>query len=106
MITRYARRFLVLVILMPLTGTPMVGVVPPSGSEIASFFVHSRQAMPDTPIMLGCARPLGTLKGQIDRAAVDAGLNGIAYPAEGIVAYARNRGLTPHFIDACCGVQW
>jgi hypothetical protein len=106
MISRYARRFLVLVILMPLTGTPMVGVVPPSGNEIASFFVHSRQAMPDTPIMLGCARPLGTLKGQIDRAAVDAGLNGIAYPAEGIVAYARNRGLTPHFIDACCGVQW
>ena len=56
--------------------------------------------------MLGCARPLGRIKADIDRAAIDAGLNGIAYPAEGIVAYARERGLTPKFVDACCGVQW
>ena len=59
-----------------------------------------------TPVMLGCARPLGKTKIDIDRAAVDAGLNGIAYPAEGIIAYARERGYTPKCVDACCGVQW
>ena len=62
--------------------------------------------MPTTPVMLGCARPLGALKVEIDRLAVDAGLNGIAYPAEGIVAYARDRGLEPTFVNACCGVTW
>ncbi len=106
MILRHARKFLVLVILMPLTGTPMVGVTPPPVTEIADFFALARRALPDTPVMLGCARPLGKIKADIDRAAVDAGLNGIAYPAEGIVTYAQSLGLQPKFVDACCGVNW
>lgn len=106
MIARHAHKFLVLVILMPLTGTPMAGVIPPPVAEIAEFFSLARQTLPATPVMLGCARPLGKIKIEIDRAAVDAGLNGIAYPAEGIVNYAQRRGLTPKFVDACCGIQW
>jgi len=106
MITRHARKFLVLVILMPLTGTPMVGVTPPPVAEIADFFALARQRLPETPVMLGCARPLGKIKIEIDRAAVDAGLNGIAYPAEGVITYARERGFAPKFVDACCGVHW
>ena len=106
MIARHARKFLVLVILTPLTGTPMVGVTPPPVAAIADFFSLARRALPTTPVMLGCARPLGKIKIEIDRAAVEAGLNGIAYPAEGLVAYARGHGLTPKFVDACCGVQW
>jgi hypothetical protein len=106
MIARHARKCLVLVVLMPLTGTPMVGVTPPPVSELAEFFALARRALPATPVMLGCARPLGRIKVDIDRAAVEAGLNGIAYPAEGIIAHARARGLAPRFVDACCGVQW
>ena len=106
MIARHRPKFLVLVILMPLYGTAMAGVTPPSAEEIGGFFDLARAALPDTPIMLGCARPIGPTKAEIDRRAVDAGLNGIAYPAEGIVAYAESRGLTPQFHDACCGVNW
>ncbi len=106
MIARHRPKFLVLVILMPLYGTAMAGVTPPSAEEIGRFFDLARAALPDTPIMLGCARPIGPSKAEIDRRAVDAGLNGIAYPAEGIVAYAESRGLTPQFHDACCGVNW
>jgi uncharacterized radical SAM superfamily protein len=106
MIARHRPKFLVLVILMPLYGTAMAGVTPPSAEEIGGFFDLARTALPDTPIMLGCARPIGPIKAEIDRRAVDAGLNGIAYPAEGIVAYAESRGLVPRFHDACCGVNW
>ena len=106
MIARHARKFLVLVILQPLTGTPMFGVTPPPVSDIARFFDLARRAINETPVMLGCARPLGKIKIEIDRAAVDAGLNGIAFPADGIVAYASERGYTPKFVDACCGVGW
>jgi uncharacterized radical SAM superfamily protein len=105
MVARHRPKLLVLVVLMPLTGTAMQGVTPPSVEEIGAFFETARAAMPDTPITLGCARPLGPMKAQIDRRAVEAGLDGIAYPAEGIVAYARSRGLIPHFHDACCGVD-
>lgn len=106
MIAAHPPKLLVLVILMPLTGTPMAGVTPPPLAEIGAFFLRARRALPDTPIMLGCARPLGDLKVAIDRLAVDAGLNGIAYPANGIVEYARQNGLQPRFISACCGVNW
>jgi uncharacterized radical SAM superfamily protein len=106
MIARHRPKVLVLVVLMPLTGTPMAAVTPPSADEIGAFFAAARAAVPDAPITLGCARPLGPLKAEIDRRAVDAGLDGIAYPAEGIVAHARARGLAPRFHDACCGVNF
>ncbi|HET7876184.1 MAG TPA: radical SAM protein [Methylomirabilota bacterium] len=106
MIARHRPRCLVLVVLMPLTGTPMRGVTPPPVEEIGAFFETARAAVPDTPIMLGCARPLGPVKAEIDRRALQAGLDGIAFPAEGIVGLARERGLTPRFHDACCGVNW
>jgi hypothetical protein len=84
----------------------MAGVEPPSLEEIGGFFEVARKMLPATPVMLGCARPMGRLKRDIDRLAVDAGLNGIAYPAEGVVAYARQQGLEPNFVNACCGVTW
>lgn len=106
MIARHPPKILVLVILMPLNGTPMAITKPPSLDEIGSFFETARKTLPRTPVMLGCARPLGAMKIDIDRLAIDAGLNGIAYPAEGIVEYARRKKLTPNFINACCGVSW
>jgi len=106
MVVRHPPRLLVLVVLMPLSGTAMAGVATPPLAEIGAFFEKARTALPSTPVMLGCARPLGELKVQIDRLAVDAGLNGIAYPADGIVGYAEDRGLEPDFINACCGVSW
>ena len=106
MIARHPPKILVLVVLMPLTGTPMFGVAPPPLEEIGAFFEKARKALPSTPVMLGCARPMGDLKVDIDRLAVNAGLNGIAYPANGIAEYARQNGLRPKFINACCGVTW
>ena len=106
MIARHQLKLLVLVILMPLSGTPMAMVVPPSMSEITNFFQLARRTLPAEKIMLGCARPLGPYKEKIDRAAIDSGFNGIAFPAEGIVEYAKSRGYQPEFINACCGVNW
>lgn len=106
MIARHRPRLVVLVVLMPLYGTRMAAVTPPPPEEIGAFFETARTALPDTPIALGCARPLGPAKAVIDRLAIDAGLTGIAYPAEGMVTYARARGLEVAFHDACCGVDW
>lgn len=77
---------------------------PPPVVELAAFFQKARAALPTTPVLLGCARPLGAVKATIDRAAVDAGLDGIAYPAEGIVRYARRHGRQPVFSETCCAL--
>ncbi len=105
-VAHYPPKVLVLVILMPLIGTPMASAEPPSLNEIGAFFETARKTLPATPIMLGCARPLGPAKPAIDRLAIDVGFNGIAYPSDGIVAYARAKNLEPSFINACCGVAW
>lgn len=105
-IARHPPKLLVLVILMPLAETRMAFTQPPPLDEVAGFFEMARQALPTTPIMLGCARPMGPIKERIDRLAIDAGFNGIAYPADGMAAYVRQRGLEPRFINACCGVTW
>jgi uncharacterized radical SAM superfamily protein len=106
MINRHPRKLLVIVVLSPLHETPMQGIKPPALDEIGAFFETARKKLPTTPILLGCARPLGGLKTAIDRLAIDAGFNGLAFPADGIVDYARQRGLTAGFINACCGVTW
>jgi uncharacterized radical SAM superfamily protein len=106
MVARHAPKLLVLVVLMPLSGTRMAAAAPPPVEDIGAFFDTARAALPQTPIVLGCARPLGPAKVEIDRRAVEAGLDGIAFPAEGVVALARSRGRAPRFHDACCGVNW
>lgn len=102
MIGKYPVHALILVILTPLHDTPMRGVSPPDAEEVSAFFRQSRIKMPDTKILVGCARPSGEYKKIVDLAAVNAGLNGIAYPAEGVIEYARAKGLVPKFFENSC----
>ncbi len=46
------------------------------------------------------------MKTALDRAAIDQGLNGIAYPAEGIIDYAARSGLEPVCYEYCCSLTW
>ncbi|MGH2830043.1 MAG: radical SAM protein [Actinomycetota bacterium] len=105
-IGRYPVWTLILVVLTPLVGTPMGHLPPPDTGEVVAFFHTAREAMNQTRVHLGCARPLGDVKVCLDRAAVDAGFNGIAYPADGTIAYAESRGLTPRLFDGCCSMTW
>jgi len=97
---------LILVALTPLVGTPMQDIAPPTLAELSAFLEKARLRLPATPILLGCARPAGEVKAALDRAAIDIGLNGIAFPVEGAVAYARRKGLRVRFHETCCGVPW
>ena len=101
-ISRYSIAALVLVMLTPMCNTPMVDVVPPGIEEMKGIFAAARDMFPSTPILLGCARPAGKYRLQLDKMALDMGINGIAYPAEGVVQYASEKGLTPVFSEYCC----
>jgi uncharacterized radical SAM superfamily protein len=105
LVSQYRLKALVIVILTPLLGTPMEAVRPPSCKEVGDFFKKARGRLPATPIILGCARPMGEYKQEVDRLAIDAGLDGIAFPSEGAVSYARERGLEVVFMESCCGLE-
>ncbi len=102
MIAKYPVHSLVVVILIPMSDTIMWGIEPPPTDDVAEFFVKARLKMPDTYIMVGCARPLGEYKKIVDKAAVEAGLNGIAFPAEGIVSHSEGMGLKSLFFENSC----
>lgn len=106
MISRYPVRGLVLVGLRPLAGTPMAGVTPPEPEEMAGVFRAARELFPGIPVMLGCERPGGRHKELTDRLALEAGLNGIAFPADGVIARARELGLKPRFSGNCCAAPF
>jgi uncharacterized radical SAM superfamily protein len=106
MIRRYPVSTLIIVVLVPLVGTPMAHLPPPPVEDVVAFFAEARAAMPTTKVNLGCARPLGPMKRELDEAAIDHGLNGIAYPADGAIAYARSRGLEPKLYEYCCSLTW
>jgi uncharacterized radical SAM superfamily protein len=95
---------LILVVLMPLPGTPMAAVRPPAPAELAPLFVRARRGFAHIPVVLGCARPGGPHKAMTDRLAILAGFNGIAYPADGVVGLATDLGLVPEMHEVCCSL--
>lgn len=95
---------LVLVLLNPLQNTPMGAVVPPPAESVARVFQAARELLPDIPLALGCARPPGLYARTVERLAVDAGFNAIAYPARETVDYVYSLGYTVTYQETCCGL--
>lgn len=104
MIARYRPAALVLVVVMPFYAPAARPFATPSSREVGRFFLDARAALPDLPILLGCARPAGRAKLEIDAYAVMAGLEGIAHPAEGSVELALGLGREVKVTPACCSI--
>ncbi len=104
LISRYPVASLVLVGIVPKPDTPFSGILPPSPMEMGEIFLAARELLPKTPILLGCERPWGEHKEATDAMALQAGLNGIAYPAEGTIALAKKMGLKPKISEMCCAL--
>jgi len=61
---------LIVIAFFPIRGTLMEDVEPPSAEAVAEVLVEARFLMPKVPIALGCARPKGRLRSEIDVLAV------------------------------------
>jgi uncharacterized radical SAM superfamily protein len=104
MIARHRPAALVLVVVMPFYAPAGRPFATPSSREVGRFFLDARAALPELPILLGCARPAGRAKLEIDAYAVMAGLEGIAHPAEGSVELALGLGREVKVTPACCSI--
>ncbi|MCK7582645.1 MAG: hypothetical protein MZV65_48495 [Chromatiales bacterium] len=103
-VQRHAPSALVLVVIMPFYAPPQRPFAVPDSHEVGRFLIDAREALPDIPLLLGCARPAGRAKQEIDAYAVLAGLNGIAHPAEGMVELAARLGRELRVTPACCSI--
>jgi uncharacterized radical SAM superfamily protein len=104
MIARQRPDALVLVVAMPIYAGAQRPFATPGSVEIGRFFLDARAAMPGTPVLLGCARPAGRAKMEVDAYAVMAGLNGIAHPADGVVELALRVGREVSVTASCCSI--
>lgn len=104
MVRRHRPDALVLVVAMPFYAPENRPFATPEPREVGGFFMDARAALPDIPLLLGCARPAGRAKSEIDSYAVMAGLNGIAHPADGMVELAARLGREVKVTPACCSI--
>jgi len=103
-LSRHDTKALVLVVIMPFYAKPGTFVTP-NVHEVGRIFLESRRRLPDRQVLLGCARPPGMHKRVTDAYAVMAGLDGIAFPADGAVAVADMTGRPFHQAHACCSIK-
>jgi len=101
---RHAIHSLVLVVIMPFYARQGTFVTPAT-SDVGRIFREARARFADRPVNLGCARPPGMHKRVTDAYAVMAGLDGIAYPADGAVAVAEAIGRPYVQAHSCCAVK-
>jgi hypothetical protein len=103
-VSRYPVEALVLVVVMPFYAAPGLFAVPDT-AEVGRIFGAARRRLHDRQVLLGCARPPGLHKRAVDAYAVMAGLDGIAFPADGVVGVARAIGRPFHQEHACCSIK-
>lgn len=104
MIQRHMPQAVVLVVVMPFYASENRPFVTPNSIEVGRFFMDARKALPDIPLLLGCARPPGRVKAEIDSYAVMAGLNGLAHPTDGMVELAVKLNREVRVTPACCSI--
>ncbi|MBI1418941.1 MAG: radical SAM protein [Limimaricola sp.] len=104
MVARYPVNALVLVVIMPFYARPGTFRTP-STTDVGRIFLQARHAMGERQVLLGCARPAGTHKQVTDAYAVMAGLDGIAFPADGAVATCDAVGRAFTQENACCSIK-
>lgn len=101
---RHGIHALVLVVVMPFYARPGTFKTPDT-ADVGRIFLEARRRLPMKQVLLGCARPVGMHKRVTDAYAVMAGLDGIAFPADGAVALAGAIGRPTEQQHACCSMK-
>ncbi len=93
---------MVLIVFIPTAGTRYANRQPPEISEVAEILIEARLRFPDKPLYLGCMRPRGRYRRELDPLAVRAGINAIVNPAREAVRLAEQLGLGIVWGRECC----
>ena len=103
-VSRHRVHSLVLVVVMPFYAKPGTFETPRT-EDVGRIFLEARRRLPERPVLLGCARPPGMHRRVTDAYAVAAGLDGIAFPADGMLAVAEAIGRPAVQEHACCSIK-
>jgi uncharacterized radical SAM superfamily protein len=92
----------VLLVFVPTPGTRYADRQPPDVAAVADLLAEARLRFPDVPLYLGCMRPKGRYRDELDSLAVRAGVNVIVSPSRPARQLAADLGLSIHQTRECC----
>jgi uncharacterized radical SAM superfamily protein len=95
---------LTFIIFTPTKETRYANHQPPAIEDVLAVIVTARKRFPQVPIHLGCMRPGGRYRKELDPWAVRAGVNSIVTPTLDAVRLAANLGLLPIKKEECCSL--
>jgi len=93
---------LVFIVFIPTKGTAYADRQPPALEEVGKVLATARIKFPNIPIYLGCMRPKGRYRGELDLLAVQCGVNKIVIPAPPAVKYVEDLGWEIVRGKECC----
>lgn len=93
---------LVLLVFIPTKGTRYADRQPPPVEVVAGLVAEARIRFPSVPLFLGCMRPKGSYRAELDPLAVKAGVNVIVGPSRSARETASGLGLRAQESRECC----
>jgi uncharacterized radical SAM superfamily protein len=93
---------LVLLVFVPTPSTRYADRLSPSPTAVADLLAEARLRFPDVPLYLGCMRPKGRYRNELDPLAVQAGINVLVNPSRPARQMAADLGLAARESRECC----
>jgi len=95
---------LVLLVMIPTRGTRYANCTPPSVASVIAFIEQARKVLNTVPVYLGCMRPGGRYRRELDPLAVASGVSKIVNPTKAAVEKASQQGLSVVWESECCAI--
>lgn len=96
---------LVLNILIPTKGTEFENVAPPELSEVRAVMKYARKVFKDGLLIVGCMRPGGSYRTEVDKIAIEEGVDRIVKPTPQARKLAEEMRLTISYLYECCALD-
>lgn len=93
---------LVFIVFTPTPGTRYTDRKPTPFPEVVRLLAMARIDFPSIPIHLGCMRPKGRLRAEIDYYAIECGVNKLVNPTGQAIKRAGELGLEIRYGEECC----
>lgn len=96
---------LVLNVLIPTPGTEFADVEAPDLDEVRKVFKYAREVFKDEILIVGCMRPIGRYRADMDVMAIEEGVDRIVKPTPKARKLAETNGFQISYFYECCALD-
>ncbi len=95
---------LVIDVFIPTRGTPFENCPPPPLEGVREILDKARRRLTRTTMFLGCMRPFGKYREELDLMAYELGVKGFVKPSKPLIEKAKNSGEKIVIKEECCAL--